>query len=145
VTIVPTDDALGHVLHYSSGWLGQRLNEGDMSPRTEVRCYEEIMTSLAGILAEKRFTGRLNQRGAGYYGTPTVVHGSDYDRVSDLVQRLAGEDAHEQRALGCWLRRRTENILSGRWKAVKAVAAALVERGTIEGPALDTLIGDAYG
>ena len=98
------------------------------------------MTSLAGPLAEKRFTRRRNQRGAGYVGTPTVVLGSDYDTVSDLVLRLAGEDEPEQRALGRWLEC-SENILSARWKAVEMVAAALVERGTIVGhAALGTII-----
>jgi hypothetical protein len=104
------------------------------------------MTALAGPLAEKRFTGRFNRRGAGYSGTPMVVRGSDYDMVSDLVLRLAGDDAQEQLALGRWLQRRTENMLSNRWKAVEAVAAALVERGTIEGhAALRTIIDGAYG
>jgi len=146
VTIVATDDWLGRVLLHSSRWLRRRLSAGDWSPRTEVRCYEQIMTSLAGPLAERRFTGRLNRRGAGYDGTSSVVRGSDYDTVSDLVLRLAGEDAQDQLALGRWLQRRTENMLSNYWKAVEAVAAALVERGTIKGQAaLGTIIDGAYG
>jgi hypothetical protein len=146
VTIVANDEWLGRVLLHSSRWLCRRLSESAWSPRTEVRCYEQIMTSLAGLLAEKRFTGRLNRRRAGYDGTSTVLRGSDYDMVSDLMLRLAGDDAQVQDALGCWLQRRTENILSNYWKAVEAVAATLFEQGTIKGhAALGTIIDGAYG
>jgi hypothetical protein len=144
VSILPDGETLGHVQHVRSRWLANRLNEGDWSPRTEVRCYEEIMTLMAGSRAERRFTGRTNHRGAGLDANPMTVRGSDYDQISDLVLRLA-EDQTLQLALTRWLQRRTDLALTTRWREVEAVAAALVERGTLDGEELRATIFDAVG
>jgi len=145
-TVIETDDALGYVLRRQSRAFYRRMAAGDWTPHTEVRAYELLMCTMAGTLAEKRFTGRRNRRGAGWNGTPFVERGSDLDTVGDFVLRLAGTDADEQRALVRWLTRRTENMLMCRWKAVEAVAAALVAQGTIEGrDALGAVVAEAYG
>ena len=88
----------------------------DDPPREASEWY--IIRSLAGALAEQRYTG----------GGADPSACDDYARASDLLARLSAEPERLHAALAA----RTEAILDEHWPAVERVAAALVEHLTID-------------
>ena len=74
-------------------------------------------------------TGRHNRDGAQ----------SDYEHAANLAL-YAGASERQADAFLKWLEIRTEELLATRWAQVKAVAAALLRHGTLDGDALRQLI-----
>ncbi len=162
VSIVETDDALGHVLHYSRGqkWLDS-LEEADyesaygrfINSGTRRSVEIEIMIAMAGGLTEMEALGletdlspsmalmprRAGQRAPGASRTDDVpedlVHLSeDYEFVSMLAEKVSG-GLDEADAYILWLEQRTRNLIRHPWfmPAAHALAQALAERKTLSG------------
>ena len=81
------------------------------------------MCYFAGGVAEKRFTGRANQKGSS----------TDFRHAVDLASYVASEDKELEAYLN-WLHRRTENLIAAPWiwALVKAMAEALLKQHTIK-------------
>ena len=121
LTIVAQADTLGHCVHHSP-W--KRLNpEFDSGLRTEVKIGEEITVLYAGMLAEKKVSGRYNRIGAD----------SDLRIVSELTDYVAGQESGERRAYQRWLKFRTKRLLQlpPNWLLVESVAEALLKEKTL--------------
>jgi hypothetical protein len=131
VTIVPDDDGSdGKVRHYPlrGKWL-----QPDVHIDTRARNHFEttITVLLAGPAAERKYRGRWNHQGAG----------ADRDRAFDLALRLVGSEKQltpywewrNQIAMDLW-----ENEYV--WEQVKRLAAELLERRTMSGPAVRELL-----
>jgi len=129
---VPEKNSLGHTADWYSPAFWKRLRAGDWSPRTEVRQYEEIITLLAGGLAERRATGRASHIGAR----------SDYEKAADFAFVASGNDAMAN-ALLRWLRLRSEALLEAHWEDVKAVTVALLQEKTLKSSRLREVIFDS--
>jgi hypothetical protein len=137
VTIVPNEAAnsLGHVLRAStSDWEHDLRTEGDVEPAQWGPMFQHVVQSLAGCVAEAKFTGRHNYQGA---------H-SDRVSVYDALTAIAAEE-QERRALFKWLWVRTENHLARPrvWAQVEAVAHALLEQQTLTAEQFNDVCMDA--
>lgn len=115
VTIEPGEGSLGHVLYRA--WDRRLRPDVSSSPRTELLLRDAIITALAGLEAQAKFTGRRDFRGAR----------SDYDQAADLASR-ACSSSEEANAYLAWLCVRTKQIVSApyNWTAIRALAAALL-------------------
>jgi hypothetical protein len=112
--------SLGGVHHHKIGaWFRPDL---EVNARIEQRIFHEIMSSLAGVVAEKTFTGKRANHGGAV---------SDYGSAADLAMYLAGNES-ETNALLKWLGMRVERIIKHRWDhVVRPIAEALIERQTL--------------
>jgi hypothetical protein len=93
------------------------------------RWYEtEIMYALAGPEAERRFTGRRNNRGASKDDERAW-------RVALQSEGYEGDEGERARAFLKWLGLKTRDWLASRlvWLQIEAVVAALLERQTLSG------------
>ena len=162
VTIVAEDDTLGHVKYRRRGqhWL-ERLEEADyaskwggfIDARTRRFVEIEVITSLAGGLAEMKATGQeRHEVGMGLAKVSpaeaaqlaatlgdgaefeSIVVAGDYRDAFDLAESVSGSP-EEAAAYFSWLHCRTENLLAEPtfWPALEAVARALCDKGTLKG------------
>lgn len=113
VTIEPDEGSLGHVLFRA--WDKRFHPDVNWSPRTEALLRDAIVTALAGLEAQAKFTGRRDFRGAR----------SDYDQAADLASRACGS-LKETNAYLAWLCVRTKQIVSVHWGEIRALASALL-------------------
>ncbi len=172
VAIVDTDDAAGHVSHYSRGqkWL-DALDEADyesgygtfINSSTRGSVEIEIMVSMAGGLTEMEALGLEDDLSPGMAlipytaeqraalasrtgGVPEeLVHlCGDYEFVSILAEKVSGS-LDEANAYILWLEQRTRNLIRHPWfmPAAHAVARALTERKTLSGREVRTIIDAA--
>jgi hypothetical protein len=125
VTIVPDEDAgsLGHVS--CTAWRDDFTPEfwspadDDDTPELIER---DVITSLAGMIAERRFRGRYNHVGAA----------DDLRQAVSMADYLSGDPRDTERYLNrAW--ERAEALLAEHWPAVETLAAALLERQTLTG------------
>lgn len=133
MTIVPQSDTLGHCVHHSP-W--ERLNpEFDTGLRIAVKVGEEITVLYAGMLAEKKMSGRYNWIGAE----------NDMRMMSELTDYVAGQESGERRAYQRWLKFRTKRLLQlpPNWLLVEAVAEALLQEKTLSVKRFNRVIRDA--
>jgi hypothetical protein len=120
-TITEDRDSLGAVHHYG---LARKLRERGagyaLTARDRDRVERDIMCSLAGHAAEKRFAGRANNRGA---------H-SDHQNAAELATHVNRGDVQATNAYLRWLSIRVDAFFeqSFKWLIVEAVAAALLDR-----------------
>jgi len=158
VTVVP-DEARG-VLGQHQDWGHQALlanlqgtvsdvqtdrifgEQPNRDPRERSRAWVQyevektIQVLLAGAIATRRFDRR---------GGQDVGAQSDLNWAVALAGALADrfEEASSPRQTRMflnWLHVRTEDLLKARWSCVKAVAAALLERNTLTGRQLTTVV-----
>lgn len=119
VTIVASDEALGHCANFASP-PGFRPDI-DVSPRGERLLRDQIVSLLAGELADTRHCGRVDG---------TMLHvGDDHARAVSLASYVVGPD-EELSAYINWLSARTTAQLARPdvWAGLEAIAADLVER-----------------
>jgi hypothetical protein len=83
----------------------------------------EIISALAGQIAEKRGVGRSTSGSAESNGKI----------AADLAFSACGGEAREAGAFLNWLRIRTENLIEFYWTDVERVTQALLERKTLSG------------
>jgi ATP-dependent Zn protease len=121
VTIKP--DIEKHTLSHVYGVFPKKFNpELNRDIRTRTRVEHEIMTSLAGHIAEKIASGRTDNVGASF----------DNHAAVDLASYVTSSDG-EMNAYLEWLRIRTESLLllPLHWDMIEEVANALMKRETI--------------
>jgi hypothetical protein len=121
VSIVPKGDALGQVLHrnlpgsvYAGVEFGSRLTPAQLQ-----RIEHELVATLAGPEAERRFRGRRNSLGSR----------SDREWVAEWALSL-----HSPQTANAWIRYLdawAADLMEARWENVQAVALALLERGRL--------------
>jgi ATP-dependent Zn protease len=121
VSIVPADGTVGHVVRSLSGAIRRSLESGT-PPRRRVEA--AVMICFAGEVAEHRFSGRHDWVGA----ERDITSALDY---LDTITESSREAAAYRTLL--WIR--TEQLFAKDhiWAGVEALAAALMERPTING------------
>lgn len=118
VTVIPTEDYLGHVKPYSlPKSFKPDIDLGNLKIR--LRLEKEIMASLAGHAAERRFSGRRNFSGSDH----------DYRYVVDLAMYVGGSSKQTETFMK-WMQIRTDEWVDsqGFQRAVKVVADELVKK-----------------
>jgi len=125
-TIVPDGDILGHVRHSKLGGAGR-------NPR---RAERRVIIALAGDIAERHHNPHRRRGDA-----------RDLGKAIDIIDRLARSDDHLKK----WFHRKkwlaelekeaADLILSDRWwPTVEAVAKALVQRRTLTGKEVASIV-----
>jgi ATP-dependent Zn protease len=116
VTIVSDAESLGaaYVLHQL-----RENSEIEISPRTHVRILDYAVMCLAGDAAQKKFNPRRR------YGGQNDLH-----NAADLLSYISGSNKILELQLKI-ARLRACGLVEVRWKQIEAVAAALVERKTL--------------
>ena len=129
VSIVPNSDAetLGHC---------QRVPHRNFHPdrigtKFDGRMVDEMVASIAGPMAEEKFSGRRHTQGAQ----------KDYQMAEDLVAYVT-PSFEEGRDFYKWVRGRTKRMLDTRWPQVTAVAEALLEKQELAGDKVLKVIGE---
>jgi hypothetical protein len=92
---------------------------------------DQIIAVLAGPEAEQHFTGNANPEGARH----------DYEIAAELALHLEGPtvvDAYLE-----YLRVKARAIIDARWRLVEALAAQLLTRKTLSGPAIRRCLREA--
>ncbi len=161
VTIVESDDAVGHVHHgpVPDAWI-QRIEAatysgfgGFVDAPTRRWAEARVMVSLAGGLAAQQAMGLSETEvGSGlvevsdsvasalaakHGGEPddwtTTIAGGDIESALTLVEQLTGGNLAEAEPYLDWLSQRTVTLLAHPyvWLAVETVAGALMERHTL--------------
>jgi|GEM_PF-4523788 len=87
---------------------------------TEADFDKHIIGSYAGVIVEKMFTGKNNNRGAE----------SDYNTIVNLVLARFG-DTKLVNAYLKYIRLRTEQLITANWKKVETVAQELLNKKTM--------------
>jgi len=117
-TIVPGEDYWGAVARQNMTRVQMGFDEPAKMHRYLTR---EIRVILAGLAAEWRFTGRNNFRGAS----------SDYKEAINLSLHVYGSDTIVPYLRFMSALMKEEVSKPARWAQIKAIAEALMERGTI--------------
>jgi ATP-dependent Zn protease len=104
--------------------------------------YSHLVVYLAGIEASEKYTGvstppEAVQLDLGSYG-------SDHYKVADLVLSLAGPDEDAQVEVGDRAQRHARNLIHNRRNQVETVAAALMERETLDAMECRRVLEDAF-
>lgn len=118
VTVVPTSGTLGRVELFCPPTLVSDVKAGNV-PRK--RLESEILVSLCGPEAERRFIGEHNHQGAN----------SDLRWSVDLLAMHAGSD-DEVRAWIALMQIRAAGFVEGYWEEIASLADALIERKTMK-------------
>lgn len=131
VTIVPNskDGSLG-----STNYRFKSGEVRDLSYMSRRHVEDHIIICFAGGIAEQRFRGRANHRASR----------SDHFEAVELALEHIGR-ADEARAYADWLFVRTKNLLlhtPNAWRAVKAIATALLKFQTLSGKKVAETIHD---
>ena len=92
---------------------------------------DEIVSTLAGPAAERRFTGLDNPAGAQH----------DRDTVSMIAVHLEGPDVVGPYV--DYLEAKARALVEARWGVIEALAAELVERKALSGPAARRIMRQA--
>ena len=126
-TIVPNEEwgSLGHVEPHFSYHAHLDKDEAALLSRSLLAVLEEVQASLAGTIAEERFTGRRNDAGA-----RVDFENAEYF-LDQLLHRRLGRSERARRALFDWLLAETVDFLDDHWSHVEAVAKALLEHETL--------------
>jgi hypothetical protein len=117
--------------------VGGAYRGDSLTGRMRLRIEEDIIVSLAGLVAQRCFR-------------PSSVrshHGrSDHEAALDLLTYIVG-DERELKAYWRLLRVRTENFVRSppRWMQIEAIAKALMEKKTLGPGELRQLYADALG
>jgi hypothetical protein len=136
VTIVPAPGALGQLKHRPIHW-GGRDGEFNSTPHGIDRAERHIMVSMAGPLASRKFLPGSHWRRTG---------NSDFDSVRVLFTHIiSGPDPEYLRLYFGKLWRQAELLIDDNWKEIRAVAAELLKRGTLDKDAVRDAIDRARG
>lgn len=117
VTILPSDFWKGIVIGPARSPDTFQDLEINMDYNTMI---EEVMLCLSGPIAEEIYRGIRPESG----------FESDYAQLSDFVLRLI-VDEREQELFFDWIEFRVKGILTAKWKAVQAIAEALLEKESL--------------
>lgn len=114
VTIIPKNDSLGHV-RGRKRWGAIR----DLQSTSQLRY---LVAALAGLYAQKKFSGRLDTNGAD----------SDFDKVDSIIFDHHPSDTVRE-AYRTYIHALAETMFENpiRWRQTEAIANALLERKTL--------------
>lgn len=131
VTIQPTDDSLGAVIHAR---LDRRTAEmveyGSITPGGREKVERMVVIVYAGGVAERQHKGRHNHRGAQL----------DYSTVINYIDKLSGSPEQTEAYLR-WLYIRTVDLVTNvLWPEIEVVAQALLEYRTLSGDELRQIL-----
>ncbi len=120
LSIMPDSQSLGRLTHHS--YFAGVNPEFDDSPRCQRRLENMALVCLAGPAAQRRFNPR---------GYPQYVKGDYHDAVNFLS--YISPDPDELGAHIGWIEVRARNFVrrDDMWVPIKALAAALLDRGEI--------------
>lgn len=123
-SIVPDDASDGRVATRPAYAALERVADGIYAPGDFVRVCDGLVATLAGPAAEARYRGLDHPTG--------VLSGSDRDQATEWCLRASGP-GQEASAMLVWLACRADNLVASppHWKAVAAVADALLDRETL--------------
>jgi hypothetical protein len=134
-TVISDKDqgSLGHVRHEN---MFRGLNpEVDLSGRVRLQIEREIIISVAGAAAQRRFSKRSWRQ---YHGS------SDFRSASDLALRIGGDGAGATAFLH-WLQLCADRLVETRWRNIECVARALMKRKTMTGEEIVDVIEGEQG
>jgi hypothetical protein len=121
VTIAPDGDTLGRC-----AFMARRSFHPDThgGPRVDQLIDEEVSVFFGGLTAEAKLVGRYNWIGASH----------DNVAAAELAMYRCGSE-REVSAYLTWQLERSRGLWGAapRWRAVEAIAAALLEKGTLTG------------
>ncbi len=117
-TIAPSGNSAGHV--HLPGHMPKQI--GAMHDRG--------MIALAGEAAQRRFSPRSVRQHHG---------GSDREMVREFALRASGSAKVAQCLVDLW-QAQADDLMQARWAAVQRIAAALLERQTVDGVELRRLV-----
>lgn len=101
------------------------------------RLEPRIIGMLAGVIAERRFTGRR-------HNCAGATH--DLHHADDLALRCVGGDPGPVfTKYHAWLWEVAKGWVESQWPQIEAVAAALIEREILTGAEIREIIGTSYG
>lgn len=100
------------------------------TPAMRIKIEHVIMVTLAGDIAQRKFRPRSSR---------TWHASADRTTAADMALSLCGS-GEQTSAFLAWLHIRTRDIIHDRWRVVKSVAAALLERETLTGEELRQVI-----
>jgi hypothetical protein len=121
VTIIPTDDALGHVkFRRYEKWFDPEKRSHDCRTRFRAEC--DIVCDLAGQIAEKRFRPRSVKKSDRQHDNQNIVN---------VATRFCGSQKTKEAYLHyCWCA--AEDVVDARWSEIVRVASALLSRNTLK-------------
>ncbi len=130
VTIVPDAESLGHVAP---------ATPAEPATRAELdRLIDgNVCTTLAGPIAAAVYARRPLGK---WYANGGA---GDFGRARRLAATRCDGDAEEIGRYLRWLEARTHRLVSYRWGPIMAVAAALLQYGTLTGAACERVVRDA--
>jgi ATP-dependent Zn protease len=127
-TIVPTGDTLGSL--ESHPWASRFRPDIELTPTRVQQLQARIDALLAGVIAERRGTGRRhNWTGAA----------SDLHQATDLAGYLNGSIRQLTLYLA-WRERCVRDGVESRWPDIERVAEALLIRRTLDGDELTRIV-----
>jgi hypothetical protein len=132
VTIIPDADSAGHVHHAKV--IKGRSPELDNSARNRVRMENQIMISLAGLIAQRIWNPRTCR---------TYQCRSDHQTAVDVAMTYCGS-GKQATAFLRYLHVCVDEFLRspGIWRRVQGLAVELLRRNTMTGEEVDTFLLD---
>ena len=133
-SVIPksTEGTLGHVLaRPHPPWFNPERDR--KSPRARARMEDEIISRLAGQVAEAKFTSRKPRHGME----------SDNQRALDIAMYVGSEET--VRAYWRYCFARTQDLVSARWREIKFVAEALAKGRRLTREQVMEVINKLYG
>ncbi len=133
VTIKPDADSLGYV-HHNNVIKNDGRNSNSM--RTRISFENDILISLAGPEAERRFAGRTNHDSA--WG--------DFKHASYSANLIGGDGAGADLFLK-WMSYRAKDLVTknGNWRAIRALASELLKKETLKGKEIKEIFEEIEG
>jgi hypothetical protein len=128
VTIVPTADTAGHIIH-TNPLHGFQLNP-DTSDEARLRIESLITICFAGPIAQKRYNPRSWRRAHGEW---------DYEKIAELGLRVCGS-AEQASAFIRWREIVACDMVRAHWPHIQLVAGRLLERENLSHADLDAII-----
>jgi len=131
----PGDQTLGHVLPVK---IDRRFDPSLHDQYTVRRRLEpRIVAMMAGVIAERRFTGRRRN----WAGAESDLH----EAQGLALHCLGGNTGKAFTKYFAWLFEESREWVEAEWPRIEAVAPALLERETLNGRELRGVIVGSYG
>jgi hypothetical protein len=128
VTIVPTVDTTGHIIHPNP--LGGFQLNPDSSDEARLRIESLITICFAGPIAQKRYNPRSWRRAHGQW---------DYEKIAELGLRVC-DSAEQASAFIRWREIVACDMVRAHWLRIQLVAGQLLERENLSHTDLDAII-----
>ena len=128
VTIVPTVDWAGHIVHANPLYGFQHDIDGSDEARLRVESFMTIC--FAGPIAQKLYNPRSWRRAHGQW---------DYDKIAELSLRVCGSP-EQAAAFIRWREITARDMVRAHWLRVQLVAGQLLQRQRLSHTDLDAIV-----